>query len=115
MEKGLRNLQAIARSAHKKVVTAGGARQRGNDASREDDSGIAVPDEDAETEVGEENRQIVASPKPPAVQAAPSQDEHSERRLPPPLPLYQPPPSAQLRGHKANKSQDNERVGGDRL
>lgn len=97
MEKGLKNLQAMARAASKRAVASERAQQqqqqqRGNvEENHEGDSGIGCSDEDAEMEVGEGSSHMPVASDLPISQPA-------QAYAPPPLPLYQPPMSAVARG-----------------
>lgn len=102
MEKGLKNLQTIARAAQKKAGASESAKMRGNEEYEEGDSGIGVSDEDAEMEVG--IGKLATGPasgtrplrplQPLQLQRVPSPNTYTEPQILPPLPLYQPPPSA---------------------
>lgn len=103
MEKGLKNLQSMARAAHKRSVTGNRANQRGNNEDHEGDSGIGYSDEDAEMEVGEGGNEMSDAPNLRPLQPVQPISNQPERHARPPLPLYQPPLSALERGPNSSR------------
>ncbi|KAK8200925.1 hypothetical protein M8818_006244 [Zalaria obscura] len=118
MEKGLKNLQNAARSAHKRASADDAtADHRGND-DHEGDSGIGVSD--AEMEAGDAiastsnssganhpfavsnvQSQVQPQPQPQALQQTRPLQPFVQVRvpIPPPMPLYEPPPQVWARSN----------------
>ncbi|PSK57788.1 Activator of stress proteins 1 [Elsinoe australis] len=90
MEKGLKNLQTIARASQRKRIRLSEGDEAKSEVDHEDDSGIGLSD--IEIEMSVNNRPSSA----PAVGAKRSLSSSpiEPRRRPPQLPLYQPPSSA---------------------
>ncbi|KAL1311132.1 hypothetical protein AAFC00_001334 [Neodothiora populina] len=107
MEKGFKNLQALARAAAKKRVARDRAQQRGNEEEHhEGDSGIGVSDEDAEMEVGVDSHAVaVAGPSQRTLQPILPANLRPDRPLLPTLPLYQPPATFQSGGPDPSRLQ----------
>lgn len=113
MEKGLKNLHSMARAAHKRSVANHHAHQRGSTEDHEGDSGIGFSDGDAEMEVGEAvNRASAAADLQPLQPVRPISGQMDRYGPPPPLPLYEPPPSVLGRGSAINRPQSNVMSGG---
>lgn len=111
MEKGWKNLQALARAAHKKAVTTGRAHQRGNEEYHEGDSGIGGSDEDAEMEVGDGSNTSTTSNLASLQSFRPASLPTEQYPLPH-LPLYQPPASAIRRDSASVRLHDDAMFGG---
>lgn len=96
MEKGLKTLQATARTAQRRVSASQGQpfHERGI-SDHNSDSGIGLGS-DTEMEVGDEPGHTKSASwhaHPDAQRSTSSQADHvRSRSLPQPLPLYQPPP-----------------------
>jgi len=105
MEKGLKNLQAMARSAHKRAVAIDRADVRGNEAyHNEGDSGIGCSDEEAEKEVGEEGSHAPTLRRLQPLQ--PRSSNYNEHQASLRIPLYQPPAPVQTRDGTSARAYD---------
>ncbi|KAG8627285.1 hypothetical protein KVT40_004768 [Elsinoe batatas] len=93
MEKGLKNLQTIARACQRKRVRLSDGEDIKSERDHEDDSGVGLSD--AEIEMGASQRPSSA-PSVGSKRSLSSSPVESRRR-PPELPLYQPPPSVMPR------------------
>lgn len=93
MEKGLKTLSTVARTAHRKAsVSYPSTEERGGISDQNSDSGIGFGS-DAETELGPGQPSSNPSAWHAHETARQSFSEHVKPRgLPQPLPLYQPPP-----------------------
>lgn len=89
MEKGLKNLQAIARSSQRRHSSTELVDERGND-EHEGDSGLGLSD--AEKEAGDARNSTTSPHVPRPLQPLPAPMQNRQN-APPYLPLYEPPPN----------------------
>lgn len=104
MEKGFKNLQSIARAARKTSTSSEDIPAPDHQEEHEGDSGIGCSDAELEPADATASIQPPASPaRSRAVQPTKEMTANQQTALfhllprPPPLPLYQPPPSAPVR------------------
>lgn len=106
MEKGLKNLQVMARAAAKRDVNLALLDARDEETHDEGGSGTVVSDEDGTRAMGGDNPNPTPSASPPPSRRDETETSQVQWRLLPLLPLYQPPASLVSRNTRLDKDDD---------